>query len=96
MGHWNVVTRLSLIGLKIITIIITASMLAVPSLLAVTNASLTTALGDANGARILMTLLSQIVRLVLWISIFGNFIEIIRAASRLATNDLIPQITGKS
>jgi hypothetical protein len=86
MGHWNVVTRISLIGLKIVNIIIVAAMLAVPSLLAVTSASLTTALGDAEGARILMNLLSQIVRVALWITIVGNSVEIIRAVYRLATN----------
>jgi hypothetical protein len=96
MGRWNTWTRLLLIGLKIINIVIAFAMLAVPSLLAVTTASLTTALGDAEGARILMTLLSQFVRVVLWISIIGNSIEIIRAAFRLATNNLIPQLTGKS
>jgi HAAS len=96
MGRWNTWTRLLLISLKIVNIVIAFAMLAVPSLLAVTTASLTTALGDAEGARILMTLLSQFVRVVLWISIIGNSIEIIRAAFRLATNNLIPQLTGKS
>jgi hypothetical protein len=90
-----VVTRISLIGLKIINIIIAAAMLAVPSLLAVTNASLITALGDAEGARILMTFLSQFIKVALWISIVGNGIEIIKTVSRMATNDIIPQITGK-
>jgi hypothetical protein len=96
MGHWNAVTRICLIGLKIVNIIIVASMLAVPSLLAITSTSLTTALGDAGAARTLMTLLSQIVRVALWITIVGNSIEIIRAISRLATNDIIPQVTGKN
>ena len=96
MGHWNAVTRICLIGLKIVNIIIVASMLAVPSLLAITSTSLTTALGDAGAARTLMTLLSQIVRVALWITIVGNSIEIIRAISRLAANNIIPQVTGKS
>jgi hypothetical protein len=96
MGHWNVVTRICLIGLKIINIIIAAAMLAVPTLLAITTASLTTALGDAEGARILMTLLSQIVRVALWITIIGNGIEIIRAVYRLATNNVFSFATGKS
>jgi hypothetical protein len=93
MGHWNAVTRISLIGLKIINIIIAAAMLAVPSLLAVTNASLTTALGDAEGVRILMTLLSQIVRVALWIAIVGNSIEIVRAAYRLVTGTKFSFVT---
>jgi hypothetical protein len=96
MGYWNAVTRILLIGLKIVNIVIAAAMLGVPSLLAVTTASLTTAMGDAEAARILMTLLSQIVRVALWLSIVGNSIEIIRAVSRLATNNIIPQVTGKS
>jgi hypothetical protein len=96
MGHWNIVTRACLIGLKVINIVIAAAMLGVPSLLAVTTASLTTALGDAEAARILMTMLSQIVRIVLWVTIIGNSIEIIRAVSRLITGNLVPQITGKS
>jgi hypothetical protein len=94
MGQWNVVTRICLIGLKIVNIVIAAALLAVPSLLAVTTGSLTTALGDAEAAHILMTLLSQVVRVGLWISIIGNTIEIIRAASRLVRNNLMPQITG--
>jgi hypothetical protein len=53
-------------------------------------------MGDAEAARILMTMASQFVRVALWISIAGNTIEIIRAASRLATNDILPQVTGKS
>jgi len=96
MGYWNVLTRISLFGLKIVNIVIAAAMLAGPSLLAVTNASLTSALGDAEGARILMTMVSQFVRVALWISIIGNGIEIIKAVSRLATNNLVPQLTGKS
>jgi hypothetical protein len=71
-------------------------MLGVPSLLAFTTASLTNALGGAEAARTLMPWFNQIVRVALWISIVGNSIEIIRAVSRLATNDIIPQFTGKS
>ena len=90
LGHWNMGTRISLVGLKIVNIIIAAAMLGVPSLLAITTASLTTALGDAEGARILMNLLSQIVRVALWITIIGNSIEIVRAAYRLVTNERFP------
>lgn len=96
MGYWTAVTRISLIGLKVINIVITAAMLGVPSLLAITTASLTASMGDAEAARILMNMLSQIVRIALWISIVGNAIEIIRAVSRLATNDILPRVTGKS
>ena len=93
-GYWNAWTRIASIGLKIISIIIAAAMLGVPSLLAVTTASLTSALGDANSARTLMNLLNQVVRVGLWISIIGNAIEIIRAVIRLAKNNLFPQFPG--
>jgi hypothetical protein len=96
MGHWNVVTRLSLVVLKIINIVIAAALLAVPSLLAITNASLTPVLGSAEAARALITILSLFVRIALWLSILGNSVEIIRAVYRLVTNNLIPQFTGKS
>jgi hypothetical protein len=95
MGHWNVVTRICLIGLKIVNILIAAAMLTVPTLLAVTNASLTTALGDPEGARILLTMLTQFIKVALWITIIGNAIEIIKAIYRIATNDILPQVTGK-
>jgi hypothetical protein len=96
MGHWSVWTRLSLIVLKIANIIIAAAMLAVPSLLAVTAPSLATALGDAEGASILMTLLSQVVRVALWLTIIGNGIEIIKAVVRLISNNPVPVNAGKS
>ena len=96
MGSWNVTTRISLIVLKIANIAIAIALLGVPSLLAVTSASLTTALGDAEGARILMTMLGMFIRVALWITIFGNIVEIIKAVSRIARNNLIPQFTGKS
>ncbi len=96
MGYWNVVTRLFLICLNIVNIVIAAALLAAPSLLAVTAASLTTALGDADAAGILMTLLNQVVRVVLWITIIGNAFEIMRAIYRLAAKDIIPLTAGKS
>ncbi len=96
MGYWTAVTRIFQIGLKVINIVIAAAMLGVPSLLAITTASLTTALGSTEAAQTLMSILNLFVRVVLWLSIVGNSIEIIRAISRLATNDLLPQITGKA
>jgi hypothetical protein len=96
MGHWNALTRLSLIGLRIVNIVIAAAMLGVPSLLAITTASLTPTLGSAEAAQTLMTVLSLAVRVALWLSIFGNTVEIIRTVSRLATQDIIPQFSGKS
>jgi hypothetical protein len=95
MGYWNALTRISLIGLKVVNIVIAAAMLGVPSLLAVTTESLTAAMGDAEAARILMTFLSQFVRAVLWITIAGNGIEIIRAASRFFRENILYQVTRK-
>jgi hypothetical protein len=95
-GHWNALARISLIGLRVINIIIAAAMLAGSSLLAVTNASLTSAIGDAEVAHTLMIMLNGAVQFALWLSIVGNSIEIIRAVSRLATNNLRPLVTGKS
>jgi len=96
MGSWNLVTRFCQIGLKIINIVIAAAMLGVPSLLAITDVSLSTAMGDPSGAHILVSMMNIFVRVVLWLSIFGNAVEIIKAVSRMATNNLIPQISGKS
>jgi hypothetical protein len=94
MGYWTAVTRTLLIGLKIVNIVIAAAMLGVPSLLAISTASLTSAMG-AEAARILMTMLSVFVRVILWISIIGNTVEIIRAISRIVKNNLIPQVSRK-
>jgi hypothetical protein len=96
MGYWNAVTRVVLTGLKVVNIVIAAVMLGAPSLLAVTTASLTAAMGDAQAAGILMTLLSQVVRVALWITIIGNSIEIIRTVSRLVSINILPQVTRKS
>jgi hypothetical protein len=85
MGHWNMVTRLNSIGLKVVGIVIAAVMLAGPSLIAVTAPTLATVLGDAEGARVLMTLLTQIVRVALWLSIIGGSIDVIRVIYRTVT-----------
>jgi hypothetical protein len=96
MGRWNTWTRIGLICLKIASIIIAATMLGIPSLLAVTAPSLAAALDDAEAAGILMTMLSQIVRVALWLTIIGNGIEIIKAVSRLARNESLPQVSGNN
>ena len=85
MSRWTTVTHVFAIGLKVISIIIAASMLAGPSLIAVTNGALTNALGDAEGARILMTLLTQGVRVALWLAIIGGSIDVIRRVYRAVT-----------
>jgi hypothetical protein len=96
MGYWNALTRVFQIGLKVVSIVIAAAMLGVPSLLAVTTASLTSVLGNAETASILMNLLGQLVRVFLWVSIIGNTIEIIRAAFRLAKTNPNPLMIEKS
>ncbi len=78
LGRWNVATHLSAIGLKIVSIVIAAMMLAGPSLIALTPASLTTAIGDAQAAQTLFTIITQVVRVGLWLSIIGGGIDVLR------------------
>jgi hypothetical protein len=85
MGQWTTVTRVIVIGLKVISIFIAGAMLAGPSLIAITTSALTSALGDAEGARILMTMLSQCVRVALWVGIIGGSIDVIRTIYRTVT-----------
>jgi hypothetical protein len=85
MSRWTTVTHVFAIGLKVISIIIAGAMLAGPSLIAATSGALTNALGDAEGARILMTLLTQGVRVALWLAIIGGSIDIIRTIYRTVT-----------
>ena len=96
LGHWNLITRICLIGLRVINIFIAALMLGAPSLLAITAASLTPALGSSEAAASLLNILNILVRVALGLAIFGNAVEIIRAISRLATNEIFPQFAGKS
>jgi hypothetical protein len=96
MGHWTLMTRIGLIGLKIVNILIAALMLGGPSILAITTQSLTSTIGDAQAATTLMTMLNGAVHLALWLSIVGSSIEIIRSISRLVTNNLPHQVAVKS
>jgi hypothetical protein len=95
LGHWNALTRLAFTGLKIVNIVIAASMLGVPSLLAITPALLAPAIGNADAARTLVTMLNIFIRIALGLAIFGSAVEIIRAISRLATNETLRQFSGK-
>lgn len=95
MGSWNVFTRISFITLKIINIVIAVAMLAAPFILALTIATLTTALGNANSAGILVNLLNQVVRVFLWLTIVASAIEIFRSSYRLFTINLFPQSDRK-
>ena len=88
LGQWSIVTRIALIGLKVVNIIVAAFMLAGSSLLAVTAGTLVPVIANAEAAGVLVSLLKLLVRVALWISIFGNGIEIIKAISRLVSNQL--------
>jgi hypothetical protein len=82
--------------LKVINIFIAALMLGVPSLLAITAASLTPALGSVEAATSLVNILNIMVRVALWLGIFGSIVDIIRSISRLVANETIPQFSRKS
>lgn len=82
MSHWTIPTRVIAVGLKLISIIIAAAMLAGPSLIALTFESLSSAMGNPEGAQVLMTLITQAVKVALWLTIIGTGIDIIRMISR--------------
>jgi hypothetical protein len=84
-GQWNTVTRIVTIGLKVGSIFIAIGMLIGPSLIAVTAPAITSALGDAEGARILVTMLTQGVRVALWLAIIGGSIDVIRTIYQTVT-----------
>jgi hypothetical protein len=86
MGNWNNPARLSLIGLKVIGIIIAAFMLAGPSLVTVTAETLTASLHDAGTAQLLMTMLSMMVKGVLWLMIVLTGIDIVKLVHWLIFN----------
>jgi hypothetical protein len=96
LGHWNLPTRLFFIALKIISIVIAATMLGGPSLLAITTASLTPAMGSAQAASSLVNILGHFVNIALGLAIFGNAVEIIRAISRMASNEILPHFSEKN
>jgi hypothetical protein len=85
-GTWSAVTRLIEIGLKLINIIIAVSMLVGPSLIALTTETLAASIGDAGAAQILMSLISQIVHVALWIVIIVESIEVVRLFYRLVVS----------
>jgi len=82
LGTWNAVTRLIEEGLKLTNIIIAASMLVGPSLIALTTETLAPIIGDAGAAQILISLISQIVHIALWIVIIVESIEVVRLVYR--------------
>jgi len=95
LGHWNVLTRFCAIGIKIITIGIAAAMLGGPSLLALTAASLSPAMGSADAANTLVNMLNLFIRIALWLGIFGSVVEIIRAIVRMVGNENLAPLIGK-
>jgi hypothetical protein len=94
-GTWNAVTRIFAIGLKLISIIIAAAMLVGPSLIAFTTETLASIIGDAGAAQILMSLISQIVQIALWIVIIVESIEVVRLVYRLIVRSPAPTFANK-
>ncbi len=90
LGYWNMLTRFFFIALKIVNIAIAAAMLGVPSLLAITPAALTPAMGSASAAFTLVSMLNLFVRIALWLGIFGSVVEIIRSISRMVAYETAP------
>lgn len=90
MGHWNTAARIILIGLKVISILIAALMLAGPSLLAITVETLTTSLGNAEWAQSMLPILSQLVHLVLWLAILLGILDIVRLIYRMIAGKQLP------
>ena len=81
IGFWNTATRIVSIGLKVIGILIAASLLVEPSLIGVSASSFTavglSASSDTIGVMIFS--LNQLVRLVLLLIIFLSGLDIIKA-----------------
>ncbi len=82
MGHWTILTRVFGTGLKVVNILIAGAMLAGPSLIAASTPALISALGDADAARILMSMLTTGVHIALWLAIIGGSIDVIRMIYR--------------
>lgn len=89
MGQWSVPTRIGQIVIRVFNIIIAAGLLSVPSLLGMTPAFLTVVLGNAATASSLLNTLNIVLRVLLWLSIFGSGVEIVRSLYRLMMHDLV-------
>jgi hypothetical protein len=90
MGHWIYATRITSIGLKVIGIMIAALMLAGPSLLVITVETLTTILGNIEWAQSMLPILSQLVHLVLWLTIILGILDIVRLTYRMIARRQLP------
>ncbi len=87
IGRWNTLTRIFAIGLKIASVVITAAMLAGPSIIGLTAASLTTVLGNAQSAQTVLNIITQVVRVALWAGIIGGCIDILRMVYQAVLHD---------
>jgi hypothetical protein len=92
MGHWNITARIGLIGLKLTGILIAVLMLNGPSLLAITVGTLTAFLGNADWANSMMPILSQLVHLVLWLTIILGSLDVVRLSYRMVTGRHLPRV----
>jgi hypothetical protein len=90
MGHWIYAMRITSIGLKVIGIMIAALMLAGPSLLVITVETLTTILGNIEWAQSMLPILSQLVHLVLWLTIILGILDIVRLTFRMIAGRQLP------
>jgi hypothetical protein len=83
MSHWTYTARFASIGLKVIGIMIAALMLIGPSLLGITLGTLTSVLGNAEWAQSMLSILSQLVHLVLWLAIIVGVLDVVRITYRM-------------
>jgi hypothetical protein len=90
MGTWNTLTRSIFIGLKVISLMIAAGMLAAPSLIALTAASVAGPLGSLEAGQTLVNMLNLFIKAALWLGIFGTTVEIIKAIARMVTSKSMP------
>ena len=76
-GYWNTLTRLGSIGLKVLNVVLAGVMLAGPSLIALNAASIPANALNPATVQAIVTLLPQIVRLALWITVIVGTFEVI-------------------
>lgn len=83
-GRWNIFTRLSSIGIKILQIVINLLLLSGPFILGLTAEALTASkVMDANTARVVSTALRTGLPFLLGLGIFGKLIEIGQVTSKM-------------
>jgi len=95
-GYWNKITRIISAGIKIIGLLIVVCLLVGPSLIGVTANSLVAAGISAPGdAGALVSLLNQVVRLALGLTIFLSGLDIIKAIIRIFRTSTAGVVNGK-